>query len=103
MELIEKTVYLDQDSELDVFYQPIASFELGNFRALRELLTVDEINKYCGEKEMSGEEVERLLFGIISYCDYRAELTWQFLTDVLNYTFSPENEIRSIIVKITWY
>jgi hypothetical protein len=102
MELVEKVVFPEENLEPDVYYQPIAIFELGNFRALRELLTVDEINKYCGEKEMSGEEVEHLLHSVMEKCDYRTELAWEYLSRVLLNTVNGEYEIRELIAKITW-
>jgi len=103
MEIIKTVVFPEKDGEgPDVYYQPLAIFELGNFRALRELLTRDEVNKYCGEKEMSGEVVETLLYWVMPKCDYRTELAREYLSRALLNVFNGEYEIRNLIVKITW-
>jgi len=105
MEIIEKVVFPEKDGDgPDVYYQPLAIFELGNFRALRELLTVEECNKGCGEKEISGEDVKDIFRGILKICDYRTELALEYLSRVLMLTVKRygEHEIRELIVKITW-
>jgi len=103
MEIIEKVVFPEENGDgPDVYYQPLAIFELGNFRALRELLTKEEVNKYCGEKVMSGGDVEIALHGLMEKCDYRVELAQEYLCRVLLKCINTKSEIKELIVKLTW-
>jgi hypothetical protein len=96
-----KAEYKDEFSEETHSYEVYrATLELGNFRGLRTLLTMEEVENYTGRKLFYADEILDALWHIIPNSGFQVKLAALFLHH-LKGEFIGDNE-ATIICELTW-
>jgi hypothetical protein len=106
LEVEVETEYCDEDGKvIDNSKFPIATFELGNLRLFRSILTQKEIDDYHGKKILSGEAVERWLDSIKDNCGAVVDLVYDFISNLnlMNRLDEDSDQMKSkVLVTIIW-
>ena len=81
LEVEIETTYFDDDNQVEhISNYPIATFEIGNLRLFRSILTQKEINDYHGQKIVSGQDAARWLDNIRDKCGAVIDLVYEFIS-----------------------
>jgi hypothetical protein len=101
LEVRVKTSYLDEFSEEMVSYEVYnAKLELGNFRALRTLISQEEINNASGRRLFYADQILDMLWYIIPNTGFQVKLAALFLHH-LKGEFVGDNEAK-ILCELSW-
>ena len=105
LEVEIETTYFDDDNQVEhISSYPIATFDIGNLRLFRSILTQKEINDYHGQKIVSGQDATRWLDGIKDDAGVVINLVYEFISKLvmLNRLDHFDYQKSKVLVHISW-